>query len=123
LKGFVAISTVLILLSIVIAIGITVTYLSIGEARSSLSLYQGEDNLDFTEGCAEDVILKIRSNSSFSGTSFTRPEGICNVAYALSGPTNWDLTINSSTSTYQRKIRVIFTRNTTGITLTSWKEI
>ena len=123
MRGFVAISTVLILLSVVIVIGITVTYLSIGEARSSLSLFQGEDNLDFAEGCVEDVMLKIRSNSSFSSTSFTRPEGTCSIAYNLSGPTNWDLTVNSSTTGYQRKIRVIFVRNPTGITLTSWREV
>jgi len=123
MRGFVAISTVLILLSVVIVIGISVTYLSIGEARSALSLFRGEDNLDFSEGCVEDVMLKIRSNSSFNSTSFSRPEGTCDISYTLAGPTNWDITVNSQATIYQRRIRVIFVRNATGITLTSWKEV
>ena len=62
MNGFIAISTVLILVSVVVAIGTTVTLLSIDEARSGLILFQGEDNLDFVEGCVDDVMLKIRSN-------------------------------------------------------------
>lgn len=121
--GFVAISIVLILIAVIVAIGSTTTLLSIGEAQSGLVLFKGEDNLDFVEGCVEDLMLKIRSNSSYNGTTITRPEGTCSIAYNLSGPTNWDITVTSSTTGYQRKIQVIFTRNPTGITLTSWKEI
>src|SRR3972149_11622396 len=64
-KGFVAITTVLILSAVVVAIATTVTLLSIGEAQSSLSLFKGEDNLSFVEGCVEDVMMKIRSNPAF----------------------------------------------------------
>ena len=123
MKGFVAISTVLILGSVVVAIATTISLLSIGEAQSSLSLFKGEDNLTFVEGCVEDAMLKIRSNSAYSGTTITRPEGTCTITYTLTGPTNWDITVSSGSTSYQRKIEVVFVRNATGITLTSWKEI
>lgn len=116
-------STVLVIAAVLVVISITVTYLSIGEAQSGLVLFKGEENLAFVEGCVEDVMLKIRSNSSYNGTTITRPEGTCTITYNLSGPTNWDLTVSSSSTVYQRKIKIIFTRNPTGITLTSWKEI
>lgn len=126
-RGFVAITTVLILSAVVVAIATTVTLLSIGEAQSSLSLYKGEDNLSFVEGCVEDVMLKIRADSSYNanGATITRPEGTCLISVngGLGGPINWDLTVTSQNTSYQRQIRVIFTRNPTGITLTSWKEI
>ena len=128
-KGFVAISVILILVSVVVAIGSTVTYLSIGEAQSGLILYQGEDNLDFVEGCVEDVMLKIRSDQTYSATSFTHIDSVgntatCNIAYSSGGPTNWDITVStSSTTNVQRKIQVIFIRTSPSITLTSWKEI
>ena len=121
--GFVAITTVLILSVVVVAIATTVTLLSIGEAQSSLSLYKGEDNLNFVEGCVEDVMLKIRANSSYNGTSITRPEGTCSITYNSGGPSNWDITITSLSAAYQRKVNVVFTRNPTGISVTSWKEI
>lgn len=123
MKGFVAISVVLILVVIVLAIGTTVTLLSIGEGQSGLILYQGEDNLGLVEGCVEDVMLKIRNNASYNGTSITRPEGTCSITYASGGPTDWDLTVTSSTTNVQRKIQVIFTRSSSGITLTRWKEV
>ena len=130
MRGFVAVSVVLILVSVVLAISVTVALLSIGEAQSGLVLYQGEDNLNYAEGCVEDVMLKIRSDPTYSGTGFTHPDSsgntaTCSITYnpGGGGPTNWDITLNSQTSSLQRKIRVIFTRNPTGIILTSWKEI
>lgn len=126
MRGFVAMSTVLILGAVVVVIAATVTLLSIGEAQSSLSLYKGEDNLNLVEGCVEDIMLKIRSDSTYSGNSISRPEGTCTITYnpGGNGPVNWDITLSTpSTSAYQRQIEVIFTRNPTGITLTSWREI
>ncbi len=125
MKGFVAITTVLILSIVVLAISTTVTLLSIGEAQSSLSLFKGEDNLNFIEGCVEDVMMKIRANSLYSGTAISRPEGTCSITYnpGGNGPINWDLTVTSQSTSYQRQVKVVFVRNSTGITLTSWKEI
>lgn len=124
MRGFAAISTVLILASVVVAVAATITLLSIGEAQSSLVLSKGEDNLTFVEGCVEDYMLKIRANPTLPG-DIVRPEGTCTVSVnnGQSGPVNWDLIITSQTTSYQRQIEVVFTRNPTGITLTSWKEI
>lgn len=123
MRGFVAISTVLILSVVVVSIATTTALLSIGEAQSGFSLFKGDDNLSFVEGCVEDVMLKIRSSSAYNGTSITRPEGTCSITYVTGGPTNWDVKVTSSTNTYQRTIEVVFTRNPSGISLTSWKEI
>ena len=130
-KGFVAVSVVLILISVIIAISITTTLLSIGEAQSGLALFKGEDNLAFTEGCAEDAMLKARSDPAFGdpiGTpvDITRPEGACVVTVnskIVSSTVTWDVTVKSSTTDYKRTIEVVFNRADTGITLTSWKEI
>lgn len=124
-SGYVALSIVLVMLAVIIVLTLTMTYSAIGEAQSGLVLYQGEENLYGVEGCVEDAMLKIRSNS-VQITSISRPEGVCTISYALGGPTNWDMTVTfqSSVSTnIQRKIRVIYVRNPTGITLTSWNEI
>lgn len=124
-EGYIALTTVLVLMAVLLSTIVSITYTSVGEAQSGLALFKGEENLGFGEGCVEDVMLKIRSDSSYSGTSFTRPEGTCSIIYnpGGAGPTSWDITVTSQSTQYQRKVRVIFTRNPTGITLTSWKEI
>lgn len=124
-KGYIALSTVLIILVVIIAIVLTTTYTALNEAQSGLALYQGEDNLQGVEGCVEDVMLKIRS-SPVVVASVTRPEGTCNISYTASGPTNWDINVtfqSTANTNIQRTVNVNFTRNPTGITLNSWNEI
>jgi len=122
-KGYIATLTVLIIMAVVLATATTVTFLSIGEAQSGFALFKGEDTLSFVEGCTEDYLLKIRSQgASFVAGDITRPEGTCTII-VNSGNPDWDITVSTDTTTYKRSIRVIFTRNATGITLTSWKEV
>lgn len=122
-QGMVALSTVLVLGGVLVALATTVTYLSIGEAQSGLAHYKGTENLNLIEGCVEDVLLTIRSNASYNGTTIIHAGQTCTVTYTTGGPTNWDITVSTDTTAYQRKIRVVFVRNSTGITLTSWREI
>lgn len=121
-KGFIAISSVLIIAAVVLAIGITVSLLSIGEGQSALSLTKGEDTLSFIEGCTEDTLLKSKASSSYNGGNITRPEGTCTITIDSKSGNDWTATISTAATEYKRTIRVIFNRGG-AITLTSWKEI
>src|SRR5690348_16902664 len=94
-KGFIAISMVILLVALVIAISTTVALLSIDEAESALTLTNGESTLDFVEGCTEDALLKARANASYSGGNITRPEGTCTVSVSKGGST-WTLTVSTT---------------------------
>ena len=124
--GYIALSTVIVILVVIIAISLTVAFSSISEAQSGLALFKGESSLNFVEGCAEDVMLKIRTDGTYAVTSFTRPEGTCSITYnaGTTRPTTWDITVTTADTAYKRSIRTIFTRNAvTGLTLTSWNEL
>jgi len=122
-KGYIAIITVLIVMAVVLPSATTVAFLAIGEGQSGFALFKGEDTLSFVEGCMEDYMLKIRAQgASFVAGNITRPQGTCTII-VNSGNPNWDITVSTNTTTYKRSIRVVFTRNPTGITLTSWKEV
>lgn len=117
-------STVLIISVVVLAISVTVSFLSIGQAQSSLALMKGEENLDLVEGCAEDSLLKVRADINYAGGSVSRPEGNCQINLISKVGNIWTLDITpSGSSTYFRKIRVVIDRTPPKITLTSWKEI
>ena len=132
-KGFIAISTVVIILAVILALTITMSYAAIGEAQSGLALFQGEENLGQAEGCVEDALLKARSSPTFGdpvGTpvNITRPlpEPACVVTVVSktgSGTVTWDMNVTVDTTIHKRTINVDFTRAPTGITLTSWNEI
>src|SRR5258708_427526 len=84
-NGFIAITAVLVIAAVALAIGTTVSLLSSGEGQSSLALFKGEDVLTFAEGCGEDALLKSRQNSSYAGGNITRPEGTCVVTVSKAG--------------------------------------
>lgn len=124
--GFIAISTVVIILAVIIALTLVMSYAAINEAQSGLALYLGEESFTFVEGCVEDVMLKIRNDGTYSGTSITRPEGTCQIIYnaGTSRPTNWDITVTTTATDYHRTLNVIFTRDDiTGLTVSNWVEI
>lgn len=122
-QAFVAMSTVLIISGVGLAIVATSLFLSIGVEQSALSFQLGEANLVQVEGCVEDLIENVRDNPAFAVTSITRPEGTCNLSYNTSGPINWDVTVSLTQGDYTRKNRVVFVRNPTGMAITSWQEI
>jgi hypothetical protein len=102
--GFVAITSVLIIGVVVLSITLAVSLTAIGEAQQGLALFKGEDGL------------------TFAGGSITRPEGTCTVSISKAGVT-WTMDVTTTDTKYKRTVRVVFDRNTTGITLTSWNEI
>jgi hypothetical protein len=120
-KGYVAITTVLILLLLIGTIGTTGLLLSIGEAQSGLSAFKGEDSLQFVEGCAEDALLKSRASATYAGGNITRPEGTCTVSVSKAGNV-WTLTVSTLDTKFRKTIQIQIVR-TGSITLNSWKEI
>ncbi len=121
-RGYVAILTVLILSAVVVGTMSTAALLSIGEARSGLALSDGEETLQFVEGCVDEALLRSRADPNYNGSTITVPEGSCLVTISkISVP--WTMTVNNTTTAYQRKIQVQYTRGATGITISSWKEL
>jgi hypothetical protein len=127
-QGYIAISMVLLLIVVSMAVATTVAFLSIGEGQSALALEKGEGTINVVEECTEDLLIRMRNDADFaasiSSTTFTEPEGTCNLS--KSGNT-WTIT-NTSPTTYTRTIQVTFTRDGYGINFTvgtsasDWKE-
>lgn len=123
-KGYIALTSVLIICAVGLMIASTASLLSIGESQSALSLSKGEEALAFVEGCAEDALLKSQQNINYNGGNITRPEGTCQVTVDSKTGTVWTITVTNSNIFYKRSIMIIYNRPASGnITITSWKEI
>ena len=120
-RGYLAISSILIISAVVLAITISVSYLSIGEGQSSLALYKGENTLSFIEGCMEDALLKIRSNPLYNGTTIMHNGETCTITVVNGGGGNYTLTATTTDTSYIRTVQVVVNRDYS-ITMTSWKE-
>jgi hypothetical protein len=120
--GYIAIFAVLMIAIAGIMLATSASLLGIGEVQSSLSLTQGEGELHFVEGCAEDALWKARASDTYTGGNITRPEGTCTVSISKNGLI-WTITVGSTNTLYTRRIQIVVTRNPTGLVITSWKEI
>lgn len=120
-QGFIAISTILVISVVVLAIALTVTYLAIGEGQTALAQSKGEDALQFSEGCMEDALLKIRSNPSYAGGTISRPEGTCTITVVKAGNV-YTVTSTAAGTLYKRSIQVVVTR-ASSLVITSWQEL
>lgn len=121
-KGYIAFSTILIVSVVVLAIAVTSSLVSLGEAQSSFAQYNGESTLQFVEGCAEDALLKVRANAAYAGGSITRPEGTCTITITGAGNPK-TLTATTTNTSYKRTVQIVYNRTGTGVTLVSWREI
>ena len=127
-NGYIALSMVLLLTVVTLAIATTVSYLSIGEGQSGLADQLGESTLNLAEECTEDLLLRVRSDGIFAAvttsTTFTEPEGTC---VATKSGNTWTIT-NTLPNTYTRSIQITFNQDADGITFTPgitsshWKE-
>lgn len=117
-NGFVVISTVFILLAVSLALGVTVTILSVSDAQTSYAISEGTDARGLLDGCVEDALLFSRANASYAGGMITRPEGFCSVSLSKAG-NRWTATVRTN-GEYMQAAAVIFDRMGSGVKLVSW---
>lgn len=117
-NGYIAISMVLLLSVVTLAVATTVVFLSIGEGQLGLNHVQGEKALNVDEECAEDLLLRMKNDGMFAttitSTTFSEAEGTCSLT--KSGNT-WTIT-NTSPSTNIRTLTVTFTSTGYGVIFT-----
>lgn len=121
-KGYVAILVVLIIAAVGILLAVTISLIGVGGVQSSLALSQGEQSLDFSEGCAEDALLKLWTSASYAGGNITRPEGTCTITVASSSNV-YTITAGTTATNYARTVQVVVTRATSTLAVSSWTEI
>jgi len=122
-NGYIAITTILIVSVVVLALSTTVALVAIGEGQSALSASYGEDELQLVDGCVEDALLKVRASATYNGGTFTRPEGTCSVGSPISKVgTTWTMTVTSQNTKYSRTEQVIIDRIGYKVILSSRKE-
>ena len=103
-KGFIAVSSLLVISAIVLIISISVPLLSVSGLTQSLSTYKSNYSLNLVESCVEKALFEINQNDSLS-TLYSLPEGDCQLVINQNGP-DWDFTVQGFFDNYSHKIRI-----------------
>lgn len=120
-KGYVALSSILVIAAVVVIIGVSVSLLAISEAQMSLAAKKGHESLQLTDGCAEEVLLYL-NRRGFLPSTITTPEGVCSVTQNAQAGNQWIFTVYGTFEGYHKKIQVTATRDSV-VSINSWKEV
>ena len=91
-SGYIAISSVLVILAVTLTIFISVTLLSIDGAQVSLAEVQDAESVNIIDSCLEDALLYLNNNNSLP-SSISLPEGSCNLTQGSHSGDNWVFTV------------------------------
>lgn len=119
-KGYIAITSVLMIAGTAIAIGIAVTLASVSEVQTALTGMRREAVLDLIDSCIEVSQYSINTQDSLSA-SVILPFGSCTVTTNSHVGITWTYTVSASLNGFTKTVQVITTRSGT-LTPNSWKE-
>ncbi len=108
-KGYIAIMTVLALLVFSLSLLLALPYLSIGGAKQALLLSESEGVRARLDGCAEDALLMLKRNETYSGGTYEYLGMHCEVAVARND-THFTLTLIGNGQDITRRLTVVVDR-------------
>lgn len=120
-KGYIALSSVLVLLVVTIIITVSASYLAIDTGIIALSAEQSATAFTLAESCAAEALLQINENNALPST-ISFPEGSCSVTEHSHIGNDWDFSTQANVGTNTEEIRITASRTTT-VTITNWQRI
>lgn len=119
--GFVAISTVLVVASVLLIISVTTSLTSIDDMQNSLTAKKTDESLSLVEGCAEDALLSLSQDNTIPA-SITIPEGTCDITLNSQVGDLWDFTVSGTFETHAKSINITAQRDTQ-VVIQEWIEL
>ena len=120
-EGYIALTTILIIGAILLAIGLVLGLTSVTELQISLSNFKKNEALNAVESCAEEALTFYRNTDSVPSV-ITLPETTCNVTINTQTSNNIVFVINVSESGYAKSLEIDASK-TDHVYVNSWREI
>ena len=120
-KGFIAITTVLIISALVLMVGIGISLESIGETKMGLQRSLSSQSYYLINLCAEQTLMKLKENSSYLGDETINVEnGNCTIL-PIEG--NWTIKVSAFSSGQVKKMKLVVSQIDPEIIVDSWEEV
>ncbi len=127
-RGVVALVSVLIVMAVVLAVGLTISLVGRDEIVLSGIFQDGEQAFAIADACVEEGVDQLGLNFAYAGGGFPLDGGTCTIAVANLGGNTRLITgtgvYNNNTRIIQANVSIRF--NTSGnaekVTINSWQE-
>ena len=84
-QGFIAISSLLIISTVVLAISLSISLTGINQMNSALGFSKSQETLLIAQSCTEEAMIRLRRQSSYSTGSLTLGAGSCTINVSGTG--------------------------------------
>ena len=120
-----ALTSILVISAISLAIAVSISLLGVDEAKSSNSYKFGQQTIKIAESCIEEALLRLKVNPSYNGDSLNVGSGTCNISITANGAQR---TISVTAQTvaevdYLKNIEVTAVLAGTAINILSWNQM
>ncbi len=121
MKGFIALTTVLIILVIALLVGIGLGLRSISEMKMGLQKSQSSESYYLANLCAEQALMKLKEDSNYTGNETISTEnGICEIL-PIEG--SWTIKVSATSSNQIKKMKIIVSQINPQMIIVSWEEV
>jgi hypothetical protein len=122
-RGYIALTMVMIIGAVSIAITSTLLLLGIAYSKTATSVVSGQEARGFAEACVEDALRAINQDTTYTTSSnvvinFT--DGSCNYSVTGAPPTK-TITATGTSGNATKRLTVTTSQTTPTITVNSWQ--
>lgn len=128
-RGVAALLTIIIVSAATLIMAASASLLGLGEIDMGYTSQQGSEALSVSEGCMEDTLRRVRTDSTYSANATTTlavSNGSCAIFVAQVGSNSTTTvlgTVTDQNSSYNKRIRAAYSVSGNVVTLNSWEEL
>lgn len=127
-KGFIAFTSILVISVVILSIAVSTSLLGIQEADTSLVVKKGLETLTIAESCAEEALIRLKDNQTYTGTGATPlPVGNGSCTIEITGVGQNFIATTSATlqgpPMYRKKVQITIKKGGNSIAVSDWREI
>lgn len=120
-KGFIALTSVLIIFGISLIVGVSVSLLAISEATMGLKKSQSSQAYYLANLCAEQALMRLKANSSYAGfETINEAGGSCQIQ-PIAG--NRTINVSGSFQNTVKKNKIVVSQIAPQMIISSWQEV
>lgn len=122
--GFMALTSLLVISGITLAIAVSVSILGVNESRNSLDIKKGLEADKIAVSCAEEALYRLKQNVNYSGSTLLVGDGECTISVSGAG-NDKTITVEGKVETnllYRRRLTIVTRRGGGGIVVRSWTQ-
>lgn len=125
MKGYIALTSILLISMIVMALVLSVSFLGIGEFGMILTKNEAEEASFMADLCAEQALMKIESVLNYSGNESVTLGAMTCAILPIEGSGNFNRVVKtqSAVSGNTRKVKIEISQISPKMQISSWQEV